>query len=48
MTFKFLFVKKQDWIHGISIADGWAGAVMQKKLAIQNVTHGPTGGQMDR
>ena len=26
---------KQDRIHGTSVADGWAGAVMQKPLAIQ-------------
>ena len=23
------------WIHGRTVADGWAGAVMQKQLAIQ-------------
>ena len=27
--------KKQDLIHGNPVADGWAGAVMQKRLGIQ-------------
>ena len=27
--------KKQGRIHGRTVADGWAGAVMQKPLAIQ-------------
>ena len=27
--------KKQGRIHGNPVADGWAGAVMQKPLAIQ-------------
>ena len=27
--------EKQGWIHGNPVADGWAGAVMQKPLGIQ-------------
>ena len=27
--------KKQGWIHGNPVADGWAGAVKRKPLAIQ-------------
>ena len=26
--------KKQGWIHGNPVVDGWAGAVMQKPLRI--------------
>ena len=29
------FIEKQGRIHGNPVADGWAGAVMQKPLAIQ-------------
>ena len=29
-------IRKQGRIHGNPVADGWAGAVMQKPLAIQN------------
>ena len=28
-------LEQQGWIHGTSVADGWAGAVMQKPLAIK-------------
>ena len=31
----FMHVKKQGQIHGNPVADGWAGAVMQKALEIQ-------------
>ena len=34
--------KKQGRIHGNSVADGWAGAVMGKPHEIQNVTDGRT------
>ena len=37
---------KQGRIHGNPVADGWAGAVMQKPLGIQKCdgpTDGPTG-----
>ena len=27
--------EKQGWIHGNPVADGWAGAIMRKLLAIQ-------------
>ena len=44
-----LFKEKQGRIHGNPVADGWAGAVMQKPLAIQKcyggtdgLTDGPT------
>ena len=36
-------MKEQGRIHGNTVADGWAGAVMQKPLAIQNC-----GGRTDR
>ena len=42
---KFCFLtlkKKQSQIHGNSVADGWAGAVMQKPHGIKNVTDGRT------
>ena len=29
------FARKQSQIHSRTVADGWAGAVMQKTLAIQ-------------
>ena len=29
---KLLWIKKQCRIHGMAVADGWAGAVMQKPL----------------
>ena len=33
---KNMFIlKKQGWIHSNPVADSWAGAVMQKPLAIQ-------------
>ena len=37
-------LKKQGRIHGNLVADGWAGAVMQKPLAILEIfrTDGPT------
>ena len=41
---------KQGRIHGRTVADGWAGAVMQKPLAIQKCdgwTDGPTDGRTD-
>ena len=41
---------KQGWIHGNPVADGWAGAVMQKLLRIQKCdgrTDGRTDGQTD-
>ena len=37
--------EKQGWIHGNPVADGWAGAVMRKPIAIQKYfgrTDGPT------
>ena len=40
--------KKQGWIHGNPVADGWAGAVMRKPLRIQIVTDGPTDRRTDR
>ena len=54
-----LFQLKQGRIHGNPVADGWAGAVMRKPLAIQKYfgrtdrqTDGPTDrrtdGPMDR
>ena len=36
-----LFSDKQGWIHDKTFADGWAGAVKQKLLAIQDC-EGPT------
>ena len=46
---KLLIIKKQGRKHGNSVADGWAGAVMQKPIAIQKcdgltdrLTDGPT------
>ena len=44
-------IKKQDRIHGNTVADGWAGAVMQKLLGIQKCdgwTDGRTDGPTDR
>ena len=40
---------KQDQIHGNPVADGWAGAVMQKPLGIQKCygTDGRTDGRTD-
>ena len=38
---------KQGWIYGNPVVDGWAGAVMQKPLAIQKC-YGLTDGPMDR
>ena len=38
---------KQGQIHGNPVADGWAGAVMQKPLAIQKC-YRQTEGQTDR
>ena len=38
--------KKRGRIHRNPIADGWAGAAMQKPLAIQKV-YGGTDGQMN-
>ena len=38
--------KKQGRIHGNPVADGWAGAVMRKPLAIQKC-YGPTDRQTD-
>ena len=38
---------KQGWIHGNPVADGRAGAVMQKPLGIQKCD-GPTDGPTDR
>ena len=35
--------KKQGRIHGNPVADGWAGAVMRKRLGIQKCD-GPTDG----
>ena len=38
-------LKKQGRIHGNTVADGWAGAVMQEPIAIQKCdgrTDGPT------
>ena len=34
--FLFYIKKQRGRIHGNPVADGWAGAVMQKPLAIQN------------
>ena len=34
-------IHEQGRIHGTTVADGWAGAVMQKPLAIQDYD-GPT------
>ena len=31
----FAIEQKQGWIHGRTVPDSWAGAVMQKSLAIQ-------------
>ena len=42
-----LKVSKQGQIHGRTVADGWAEAVMQKPLAIQNCD-GETDGHTDR
>ena len=38
--------KKQGRIHGNPVADGWAGAVMRKPLAIQKC-YGPTDQRTD-
>ena len=38
--------RKQGRIHGNTVADGWAGAVMQKLLGIQKCD-GPTNGLTD-
>ena len=41
---------KQGRIHGNTVADGWAGAVVQKPLGIQKCdgpTDGPTDGRTD-
>ena len=38
----------QGRIHGRTVADGWAGAVMQKPLAIQNMFRNVTDGRTDR
>ena len=42
--------KEQGRIHGNPVADGWAGAVMRKPLAIQKCygTDGRTDGRTDR
>ena len=42
--------RKQGRIHGNTVADGWAGAVVQKPLRIQKCygTDGPTDGPTDR
>ena len=43
-------VREQGRIPGNPVADGWAGAVMHKPLAIQKCdgpTDGPTDGQTD-
>ena len=43
--------RKQGRIHGKTVADGWAGAVIQKTLAIQKCdgwTDGRTDRQTDR
>ena len=39
---------KQGRIHGNPVTDGWAGAVMRKKIAIQNILDGRTDGPKDR
>ena len=39
--------KKQGRIHGNTVADGWAGAVMLKPIAIQKY-FGRTDGRTDR
>ena len=39
--------RKQGQIHGRTVADGWAGAIMQKPLAIQKY-YGRTDGRTDR
>ena len=43
--------KGKNQIHGNPVADGWAGAVMQKTFGIQKCdgrTDGPTDGPIDR
>ena len=43
--------RKQGWIHGNPVADGWAGAVMRKPLGIQKCdrsTDGPIDRRTDR
>ena len=42
--------EKQGRIHGNPVADGWAGAIMQKSLAISEIfrTDGRTDGPTDR
>ena len=42
-----MFEVKQGQIHGKTVADGWAGAVMQKPLAIQK-RYLSTDGRTDR
>ena len=51
---KLLLKMKQGRIHGNPVADGWAGAVMRKPIAIQKCdgrtdrrTDGPTDGPTD-
>ena len=51
----FMHVKKQGQIHGNPVADGWAGAVLQKLVGIQKGDRrtdgrrdGPTDGRTDR
>ena len=44
-------IEKQGWIHGKTVADGWAGAVMQKPPKIQKYfrwTDGRTDGRTDQ
>ena len=38
---------EQDRIHGKTVADGWAGAVLRKPLAIQNIWNGWTDGRAE-
>ena len=42
-------MKEQGRIHGNTVADGWAGAVVRKPLGIQKCygTNGPTDGPTD-
>ena len=46
----FISLKKQGRIHGNTVADGWAGAVVRKPLGIQKCygTDGPTDRRPDQ
>ena len=42
MEKKSMIVEKQGQIHGQTVADGWAGAVMQKPLVFRDISYKPT------